>query len=78
MRSGTTTVVAGVAVSVGDWAVGDVDGVVVVPGDRLDDVVAAARSRASAEQGYFESLRKGSTTVEILGLEASLIEDGTA
>ena len=75
---GTTTVVAGGAVSPGDWVVGDVDGVVVVPGDRLEAVLAAGRARASSEQGYFESLRQGATTVEILGLEASLIEDGTA
>jgi 4-hydroxy-4-methyl-2-oxoglutarate aldolase len=75
---GTTTEVAGVPVSVGDWVVGDVDGVVVIPRGRLDAVVEAGRSREAAEVGYFESLRQGSTTVEILGLESSLIEDGTA
>jgi len=75
---GTATVVAGVRVSPGDWVVGDVDGVVVVPGERLDEVLAAGRGRTAAEEGYFEALRQGATTVELLGLEASLIEDGTA
>ena len=70
--------VAGVEVAPGDWVVGDVDGVVVVPGDRLDEVLAAGRARAAAEDGYFTALRGGSTTVEILGLDASLITDGGA
>jgi len=73
---GTTTTVAGVPVSVGDWVVGDVDGVVVVPGDSLESVLAAGRRRAEAEVGYFAALRDGSTTVELLGLDASLIEVG--
>jgi 4-hydroxy-4-methyl-2-oxoglutarate aldolase len=73
---GTTTVVAGVPVSPGDWVVADVDGVVVVPGADLEKVVAAGRARESAEQGYFSALRGGRSTVEILGLDASLIEVG--
>ena len=73
---GTTVSVAGVAVAPGDWVVGDVDGVVIVPGDRLDDVADAGRARADAEDGYFTALRSGATTVELLGLDASLIEDG--
>ncbi len=75
---GSATVVAGVPVGPGDWVVGDVDGVVVVPGGRLDDVIAAGRSRAEAEDGYFAALRGGATTVDLLGLDASLIEDGGA
>jgi 4-hydroxy-4-methyl-2-oxoglutarate aldolase len=68
--------VAGVTVEPGDWVVGDVDGVVIVPGDRLAGVAEAGRARASAEVGYFDALRAGATTVELLGLDASLIEDG--
>ena len=75
---GLPVTVAGVEVAPGDWVVGDVDGVVVVPGDRLDEVLAAGRARAAAEDGYFTALRGGSTTVEILGLDASLITDGGA
>jgi 4-hydroxy-4-methyl-2-oxoglutarate aldolase len=63
--------VGGVPVAAGDWVVGDVDGVVVVPADRLDDVVAAGEARADREKDYFESLRGGSTTIELLGLDTS-------
>ncbi len=74
--AGVPVTVAGIAVADGDWVVGDVDGVVVVPGGTVDDVVAAGRARESAEQGYFDALRGGSTTVELLGLDASLIDTG--
>jgi 4-hydroxy-4-methyl-2-oxoglutarate aldolase len=73
---GVTTAVAGVSISVGDWVVGDVDGVVVVPGGRLDETIGAGQARAAGETGYFAALRQGSTTVELLDLDASLIEDG--
>jgi 4-hydroxy-4-methyl-2-oxoglutarate aldolase len=73
---GRTTTVAGVPVSVGDWVVADVDGVVVVPGGSLDDVLAAGQRRTEAEAGYFAALRDGSTTVDLLGLDGSLIELG--
>jgi 4-hydroxy-4-methyl-2-oxoglutarate aldolase len=70
--------VAGTTVAPGDWVVGDVDGVVIVPGDRIDAVIGAGRARTSAEDGYFAALRGGSTTVDLLGLDASLIDDGAA
>ncbi len=73
---GSPVVVAGVAVDPGDWVVGDVDGVVIVPGARLDEVVEAGRARAAAEDGYFAALRGGATTVGILGLDPSPVEDG--
>ncbi len=73
---GTTATVAGVTVAMGDWVVADVDGVVVIPGTALDDAVAAGQRRTDAETGYFAALRQGSTTVELLGLDASLIEVG--
>jgi 4-hydroxy-4-methyl-2-oxoglutarate aldolase len=70
--------VAGVPVAAGDWVVGDVDGVVVVPGGAIDDVIAAGRARETAEQGYFSALGAGATTVDLLGLDASLIDsDGS-
>jgi 4-hydroxy-4-methyl-2-oxoglutarate aldolase len=73
---GATVEVAGTEVVPGDWVVGDVDGVVVVPGDRIDEVVHAGHARSAAEERYFAALRAGSTTVELLELDASLIEDG--
>ena len=64
---------AGLPVALGDWVVGDVDGVVIVPGDELDVVIAAARTRTAKEAGYFEALGAGATTVELLGLDTSVV-----
>ncbi|MDA8356363.1 MAG: RraA family protein [Actinomycetota bacterium] len=73
--TGGTVRVGGVPVSAGDWIVGDGDGVVVVALHRLEQVVAAARERASKEERMFGELRDGRTTVELLGLDAGLIAD---
>ena len=69
-------VVGGALVEPGDWVVGDVDGVVVVPGAELDEVLAAGRARTDKEEGFFGQLRAGRTTVELLGLNASLVRKG--
>ncbi len=74
--AGVTRPVAGVPVSVGDWVVADVDGVVIVPQSELAGVLAAGGARATAEDGYFDALRGGSTTVALLGLDSSLIDTG--
>ena len=67
-------IVAGdVEVEVGDWIVGDGDGVVVVAGASVDDVLAAAQARTDKEAGLFEQLRAGRTTIELLGLDPSPI-----
>jgi 4-hydroxy-4-methyl-2-oxoglutarate aldolase len=66
--------VGDVAVEPGDWVVGDVDGVVVVPGAAVDDVLTAGRARADKEQALFAALRDGATTVERFGLDTELIE----
>jgi 4-hydroxy-4-methyl-2-oxoglutarate aldolase len=80
-RPGTVGVpvrVGGVRVSAGDWVVADVDGVAFVPRQSVDDVLAAGQDREAKEAGFFEALRAGSTTVELLGLEASLVRQGDA
>jgi 4-hydroxy-4-methyl-2-oxoglutarate aldolase len=63
----------GVLVETGDWVVGDADGVVVVPGEQIADVINAGRVRARQEAEMFEALREGRTTVELLGLDPSPI-----
>jgi len=68
--------VGGVEVAPGDWVVADVDGVVFVPHDTLDEVLVAGRAREEKEAGLFEALKSGSTTVELLGLEDSLVRRG--
>ena len=70
--------VGGVEVHPGDWIVGDADGVVVIPGDRLDQVREAGQARADKEAGLFTSLTAGSTTIELLGLDPSLVVDASA
>jgi 4-hydroxy-4-methyl-2-oxoglutarate aldolase len=69
-----TVTVGDVEVNPGDWVVGDGDGVVVLPGASLEQVVAAGRARAEKEGGYFAALRGGATTLELLGLDAGLID----
>jgi 4-hydroxy-4-methyl-2-oxoglutarate aldolase len=66
----------GVAVELGDWVVGDADGVVVVPEATLADVINAGRVRASKEAAMFRSLWEGRTTLELLDLDPSPIQEG--
>ena len=75
---GIVTTVAGIPVGTGDWVVGDVDGVVVVPGGSLRETVAAGQRRVETETGYLTALRRGATTIDLLGLDASLVEVGPA
>lgn len=70
---GSPVRVGGVPVAAGDWVVGDVDGVCIVPGALVHEVLAAGAAREAKEAGFFTALREGKTTVELLGLDASLI-----
>ena len=70
---GTPVYVGGVRVARGDWVVGDVDGVTVVPAGSLAAVRQAGEARETKEAGFFAALRDGKTTVELLGLDAALI-----
>ena len=77
-KSGTVGVpvrVGGVVVGAGDWVVADADGVTFVPAAALEQVLAAGRAREAKEAGFFEALRSGSTTIELLGLDATLISE---
>jgi len=71
---GRSTTAGGVEVRLGDWVVGDVDGVTVVPDDALEQVLAAGKARAEKEAGMFADLRAGATTLELLSLDATPIE----
>jgi 4-hydroxy-4-methyl-2-oxoglutarate aldolase len=68
--------VGGVEVAAGDWVVADVDGVAFVRESAVDDVLAAGDARETKEAGFFEALKSGSTTLELLGLDASLVRQG--
>jgi 4-hydroxy-4-methyl-2-oxoglutarate aldolase len=67
--------VGGVMVAAGDWVVADGDGVTFVARAELERVVQAGKAREAKEAGFFEQLRSGSTTIELLGLDAALIRD---
>lgn len=79
VKTGPGTVGAPVAagdveVVAGDWIVADGDGVVVVPAGELDAVLDAGRARAAKEQGMFDRLRDGATTIELLDLDPGAVE----
>ncbi len=74
---GSAVQVGGVLVAAGDWVVADVDGVTFVPGHALEAVIEAGRARAAKEAGFFDALRSGATTVDLLGLDASLVREGS-
>ena len=67
-RIGGQTVVGDVLVHEGDWIVADADGVTVIASAQLDDVLAAGRAREAKEAGFFDALRAGRTTIDLLGL----------
>jgi 4-hydroxy-4-methyl-2-oxoglutarate aldolase len=71
---GDVTWVGDVDVHAGDWIVGDTDGVTVVPSADLEAVMEAGKARAAKEDRFFDELRAGRTTVELLGLDTSPIE----
>ncbi len=68
----------GVLVEPGDWVVADADGVVVVPGAMIADVINAGRVRAAKEAAMFRALWEGKTTLELLDLDPSPIQEGDA
>jgi 4-hydroxy-4-methyl-2-oxoglutarate aldolase len=73
---GAPVKVGGIPVSLGDWVVGDVDGVTIIPAAALDDVMAAGGAREAKEAGFFAALKEGRTTVQLLDLDPSLISGG--
>src|SRR3954468_21374545 len=66
---GAPATVGDVDVALGDWIVGDADGVTVVPLAQLEDVIASGRARAQKESRMFEQLRDGQTTLQLLDLD---------
>lgn len=73
-RIGGRALVGDVDVDEGDWIVGDTDGVTVVPRARLEEIRVAGATRAEREQHYFEQLKAGRTTLELLGLDDAPVD----
>ncbi|MGE0416544.1 MAG: RraA family protein [Acetobacteraceae bacterium] len=57
----TAVIVAGVRIAPGDWILGDVDGVVVIPAARADQVIRAALDKIAAEDTTRAELEAGET-----------------
>jgi len=63
-------VVGGVEISPGDLVVMDCDGAVVVPADRVDEMLPAARERAEREAAVRQRYRDGDLSYDLQGLRA--------
>jgi 4-hydroxy-4-methyl-2-oxoglutarate aldolase len=59
--------VGGTTITPGDWVFGDVDGVVVIPAEVLDDVVAAAEVKAGKEAEMRRQIAEGVKPSEVFG-----------
>jgi 4-hydroxy-4-methyl-2-oxoglutarate aldolase len=70
-RFGRAVVIDGVQIEPGDWVLGDADGVVVIPRQRADDVLARAIEREALEQQVIERVRRGERTLDIYDLAAT-------
>jgi len=67
-KIGVPITIGGVAVRPGDIVFGDDDGVVIVPGERLEEAVAGARAIVEKEATMRAEIQKGKTTLALLGL----------
>lgn len=66
----------GLVVHPGDWIMGDDDGVVVIPKERLDEIVEKAEGVEIHEQEVAERIRKGEQLADILNMRASIYPEG--
>jgi 4-hydroxy-4-methyl-2-oxoglutarate aldolase len=65
---GAPVTVGGVIVRDGDLIIGDEDGLVAVPADRLDTAFELSQQRADKEERLLSEIRNGATTLDLLGL----------
>lgn len=62
---GSQISIGNIEINHGDVIVGDRDGLVVIPYDRIEDVIAASIEREEKEEDVRRRLRKGETSLEI-------------
>ena len=67
-RWGVPVQCGGIVVTSGDVVVGDADGVVIVPGSRIDGLPEAVEARVIEEDRWMSMIRDGHTTATFLGL----------
>jgi 4-hydroxy-4-methyl-2-oxoglutarate aldolase len=73
---GGPIVTAGVSVDLGDWVVGDDDGVVVVHAGDAENVLTDGRVVAERKREIRQRLGEGATTLELLGLDPTTVSRG--
>ena len=59
-----TIVVGGVRVAPGDWIVGDRDGLVIVPGDLVEDVLGEAEEKVATENEIRDAVLRGTLPLQ--------------
>jgi regulator of RNase E activity RraA len=59
-----TIVIGGVRVAWGDWIVGDRDGLVVLPGGTVEEILAEAEQKVATEDEIRKSVRGGTLPLE--------------
>jgi regulator of RNase E activity RraA len=64
--SGKPVAIGGVPVASGDWVIADSSGVVFVPGDRAEQVVALAEQISSREAAMADAVRQGESIVDVM------------
>lgn len=58
-----------VSIATGDIIIGDRDGVVAVPSNTVETVLAKAQERTDKESAIIEKLRQGKTTLDLFGFQ---------
>ena len=64
--------VGGILVYPGDYVLGDADGVVIVPHDRIAEAVELSNAREAKEQKVMERLQNGECLFDIYGYQSTL------
>ncbi|MBT5186620.1 MAG: 4-hydroxy-4-methyl-2-oxoglutarate aldolase, partial [Kordiimonadaceae bacterium] len=62
---GESIFIGDVAIHAGDVIIGDRDGVVVIPGDRVAEVIEASQAREDKEEDVRNRLKSGETSLNI-------------
>src|SRR4051794_27949064 len=59
-----TIVIGGVRLAPGDWIVGDRDGLVIVPGEQVNEILAEAEEKVATEDTIRDAVRRGTLPLQ--------------